>query len=211
MGLCARDVSRRAMQPIFAVIWFPRTQRWQRRSWHHIYFSEFCPMFLFLFLCLCVQPALASRSPHSLPRGREGHVFFKLSVSSVTVSISGLTPLCFFHEGLAFTLSLIMLSYDNGIKRKNTESCPSGVLYACPNKQLVLGIVLQLPCPQPHPFYAVLMMNFNHGAVWPRQPSPDQQPSTVKGSLCYCGVSRVKSFFREHTEKPDGFCLHFHL
>lgn len=149
--------------------------------------------------------------PHSLPRGREGHVFFKLSVSSVTVSISGLTPLCFFHEGLAFTLSLIMLSYDNGIKRKNTESCPSGVLYACPNKQLVLGIVLQLPCPQPHPFYAVLMMNFNHGAVWPRQPSPDQQPSAVKGSLCYCGVSRVKSFFREHTEKPDGFCLHFHL
>lgn len=149
--------------------------------------------------------------PRSLPWGeREGHVFFKLSVSSVTVSISGLTPLCFFHEGLAFTLSLIMLSYDNRIKRKNTESCPSVVLYAHPNKQLVLGIVLQLACPQPHPFYAILVLNFNHGAVWPRQPSPAQHPSALP--LCCCGESWAKPLqSRQHTEKHDRSDLHFHL
>lgn len=113
-------------------------------------------------------------------REREGHVFFKPSVSSLTVSISGLTPLCFFHEGLAFTLSLIMLSYDNRIKRKNTESCLSGVLYAHPHKQLVLRIVLQLACPQPHPFYVASMLNLKHEAVWSQQTSPAQQPSTVK-------------------------------
>lgn len=111
------------------------------------------------------------------PRGREGHVFFKLSIPSVTVSISGLTPLCFFHAGLAFTLSLIMLSYDNRIKRRNTESCPSGVLYAHPNKQLVPGIVLQLACLQHRPFYAVLRLNFNHTAAFPQQPpQPSNSP-----------------------------------
>lgn len=167
---------------------------------------------VFIALPLCAASAGTGIPLAPCPRGREGHVFFKLSVSSVTVSISGLTPLCFFHEGLAFTLSLIMLSYDNRIKRKNAESCPSGVLYAHPNKQLVLGIVLQLACPQPHPFYTILMLNFNHGAVWPRQPSPAQQPSAVKGSLCYHRVSWVKPLqSRQHTEKRDGFCLHFHL
>lgn len=127
-------------------------------------------MFLFLLLCLCVQPCWHWAPLAPCPGGREGHVFFKLSVSSVTVSISGLTPLCFFREGLAFTLSLIMLSYDNRIKRRNTESCPSGVLYAHPNKQLVPGIVLQLACLQLRPFCAVLVLNFNQGAASPQQP-----------------------------------------
>ena len=160
---------------------------------------------VFIALPLCAASAGTGIPLAPCPGGREGHVFFKLSISSVTVSISGLTPLCFFLEGLAFTLSLIMLSYDNRIKRKNTESCPSGVLYAHPNKQLVLGIVLQLGCPQSHPFHAIPMLNFNHRAVWPQQPSPAQQSSTVKRSLCYHGVSWAKPLqSRQHTEKSDG-------
>lgn len=155
----------------------------------HLLFWVRSHVLVFIALPLCAASAGTGIPLTPCPGGREGHVFFKLSISSVTVSISGLTPLCFFHESLAFTLSLIMLSYDNRIKRKNTEPCPSGVLYAHPNKQLVLGIVLQLACPQPHPLYALLVLNFNHRTVWPQQPSPAQQPCAVKGSLCYYGVS----------------------
>lgn len=174
----------------------------------HSLFWVLSHVLVFIALPLCAASAGTGIPLPPCPAGREGHVFFKLSISSVTVSISGLTPLCFFHEGLAFTLSLIMLSYDNRIKRKNTESCPSGVLYARPNKQLVLGIVLQLACP----FYTIRMLNFNQGAVWPQQPSPEQQPSAVKGSLCYGGVRRVESLQgRQHPEKTGRFCPCLHL
>lgn len=178
----------------------------------HLLFWVLSHVLVFIALPLCAASfGTGIPSLHALG-GEKGIFSFKLSVSSVTVSISGLTPLCFFHEGLAFTLSLIMLLYDNRIKRRTTESCPAGAFYAYPNKQLVLGIVLELACPQSNPSYTILLWKFYHRAACPWQPSPAQQHSAVRGSLCTMVQVELKSLqSRQNIEKCDRFCLHFHL